>query len=88
MQALIQKIVHMASDHPLLAVWLCIFLSSTLLLGFLHESRILGDCLIVLVRHAKYELAACADMFRRLKNELSSWRATEVGRDHEHQPKP
>jgi hypothetical protein len=66
-----------ASDHPLIAGWLAPLFIITLAIGVIHECRIGGDVLIVLVRHAKEELGGLADVGRRLRHELTTWDTEE-----------
>lgn len=62
-----------ASDHPVIASWIVLFVLITLGIGVVHECRIGGDVLIVLVRHGKEELLGLADVGRRLRHELTTW---------------
>jgi hypothetical protein len=62
-----------ASKHPLLARFLMLVLVLTIWLGVIHDFRIGGEVLIVLVRHAKHELAQLGDVAERLKRELTTW---------------
>ncbi len=61
-------------DHPLLKRFLIAVFVVTLGLGFIHECRIAGEVVIVLVRHGKHELAALGDVAERLKRELTTWK--------------
>ncbi len=71
----IAKVIGAASDHPFIAAFLGLFMTIAILLGLLHEFSILGDCLIVLVRHGKDELQDAWNVVRRLKRELSTWKS-------------
>jgi hypothetical protein len=64
--------VKLASDHPLIAL---ILLGIPLLNGWMHEGRFFTECLIVGIRFFKHELLAWADIFRRLKRELTTWKS-------------
>jgi hypothetical protein len=65
------------SHSPFLYFALVVFLIVTLMIGVIHEFRIGGDLLIVLVRHAKEELTGLADVGRRLRHEFTTWDTQE-----------
>ena len=72
-----------ASHHPLMTGFFAIFLGVTLLLGLMHESLLAGEVSIVFVQRFKREAGELADVAKRLKNELTTWDAS-----NENQPPP
>ena len=58
-----------------LAAGLGLFLLMVLFLGVLHVCRILGRCLILLIREVKHELTALWDVVRDLAKEFSRWKS-------------
>jgi hypothetical protein len=68
-----QNLPKRAAEHPVLTGWVVLALSITLGIGVMHECRIGGDVLIVLVRDAKEELRALVGVAERLKKELTTW---------------
>jgi len=75
MRKAIEEILSLAIDHPLIALWLSLILLLMLLLGGLHVCRVLGRCLIVVVREVKHELSALWDVVRDLAKEFSRWKS-------------
>jgi hypothetical protein len=69
----VSEFVQCAVDHSVRAWSLVIFGVCTLALGLMHEARIAGDVLIVLIRHFKHEVVAGRDVLRRIKRELTTW---------------
>jgi hypothetical protein len=65
----------LAADHPLIALSLLIFVGIPLLLGWMHEGRFFAECAIVGIRFFKHEVNAWRDFLRRLKRELTTWKA-------------
>ena len=61
--------------HGVTSRLLSAFFVITLLLGGIHEIQIGGAVLVVLVRHAKHQLHAVAEVARDLKKELTTWKA-------------
>lgn len=66
--------VTLAADHPLIALVLVVFVALPLLNGWMHEGRYFGECLIVAIRFFKHEASAWADLLRRLRRELTTWK--------------
>ena len=64
--------LHHASNHPVLATFLTFIFITALGLGVIHECRLAGEILIVVVRHAKHELAALGDVWDRLRKVISA----------------
>lgn len=62
----------LAEHHPLLSRAFAAFIIVTLVIGFVHELRIIGEIGIVLTRISKEELAELRDTSRRLKRELTT----------------
>lgn len=52
-----------------------VFVVIPLLLGWLHEGRFFGECLIVGIRFFKHEIHAWRDYLRRLKREVTTWKS-------------
>ena len=67
--------VNLATDHPLIALGLVVFVAMPLLLGWMHEGRFFGECLIVGIRFFKHEVMLWKDYGARLKHELTTWKA-------------
>ncbi len=67
--------VTLVADHPLIALALVVFVALPLLNGWMHEGRFFGECLIVAIRFFKHEVSAWADLLRRLKREVTSWKS-------------
>jgi hypothetical protein len=55
-------------NHPLVALFLFI----TFCIGLAHETRIVGDMLVILVRYSKEELTGLRDVAQRLKREFTT----------------
>jgi len=70
-----QNLPNKAAKHPLLARFLVMVFVMTLALGVVHDCRIAGEVLIVLVRHAKHELVQLGDVAERLKREITTWKS-------------
>jgi hypothetical protein len=51
------------------------FLSITMLIGLIHEARILAEWLLILVAHGKREINEARVTGRRLVNALTKWDA-------------
>jgi hypothetical protein len=66
--------VKLSTDHPLIALALLVFVAIPLLLGWMHEGRFFGECLIVGIRFFKHEVFAWRDYLRRLKQALTTWK--------------
>lgn len=62
-------------DHPLIAVAVMVFVAIPLVNGWMHEGRFFGECLIVGIHFFKNEILAWAKFLRRLKRELTTWKA-------------
>ena len=71
----IETAFNLTADHPLIVLALVVFVAIPLLLGWMHEGRFFGECLIVGIRFFKHEAFAWAEFLRRLKRELTSWKA-------------
>ncbi len=67
--------VTLAADHPLIALAFFVFVAIPLLLGWMHEGRFFGECLIVGIRLFKHEVFAWQDYLWRLKQALTMWKA-------------
>jgi len=65
----------LVADHPLIALAFFVFVGIPLLVGWMHEARFFGECLIVGIRFFKHEAFAWAEFLGRLKRELMSWKA-------------
>ncbi len=63
----------LAADHPVVTVFFMIFLGNALVLGLMHEMRLLGECLILGVHLFKHELLAWREFLRRLRREITTW---------------
>lgn len=70
-----QNLLGATLDHPLIALALFVFGAIPLLLGWLHEGRFFAECMIVAIRFLKHEVLAWEDYLRRLKRELTTWKA-------------
>lgn len=46
-----------------------------LLIGWMHEGRFFGECLIGAIRFFKHETLLWREFLRRLKWELTTWKA-------------
>jgi hypothetical protein len=68
-----QNLPDKAAKHPFLARFLIFVFVVTLGLGVIHEFRLAGELLIVIVRYTKHELAQLRDVGERLKRELTTW---------------
>ena len=66
-------IAESASDHPIVASVITLFVMTTLLLGFLHECEIGGEVLILLVRMFKDRAHSLRNISKRLKAQFSTW---------------
>jgi ACR3 family arsenite efflux pump ArsB len=75
MRVAFESAVSLAADHPLIALSLLVFVGIPLVLGWMHEGRFFGECAIVGIRFFKHEVDAWADFLRRLKRELTTWKA-------------
>ena len=64
-------------DHPLIAVGLLVFVAVPFLLGWMHEGRFFGECLIVGIRFFKHEVALWREFLVRLRRELTSWESSD-----------
>jgi hypothetical protein len=58
--------------HPLTSLALAILLIITLI-NVIHDCRIGGDLLIVLIRDTKEEMRALGDVARRIRHDLTTW---------------
>lgn len=72
-----QDLPNKAAKHPLLARFLILVFAMALGLGVIHEARLVGEVLIVLVRYTKHELGQLADVGRRLRDEFTTWETVE-----------
>ena len=70
-----QYLAGVSADHPVIVGWLVPFLLITVVLGAIHELEIVGDMLIVLVRHGKKGLRGLVRVGTSLKRELTTWKA-------------
>jgi len=61
-------------DKPLVAIWLDLLFVLVVALGAIHTSRVFLECLLVVIRHFKYELIELASSICRLKHEFMVWR--------------
>ena len=68
-------VIELFRSHGVTASLLALFFAIALFLGILHEWRIFGDLLILLIRHGKRELAESWDVVVRLKRELTRWKS-------------
>jgi len=75
MRNAVEDVLKLAADHPLIAFWLSLILLLMLLLGGLHVCRVLGRCLIVVIREVKHELSGLWDVVRDLAKEFSRWKS-------------
>jgi hypothetical protein len=66
------SLLELAVDHPLIALSLLVFVGVPLVLGWMHEGRFFGECLIVGIRFFKHELFAWREFLNRLKRELTT----------------
>jgi len=66
---------NLAADHPLIALAFVVFVAIPLLVGWMHEGRFFGECLIVAIRFFKHEAFAWREFLRRLKRELTTWKS-------------
>ena len=71
---LFQGVLNRAAKHPLLACWFALFFVTALFLGTLHEARLIGDCLVVVIRDVKHELQISHEVLKKLKRELTTWK--------------
>jgi hypothetical protein len=62
-----------ATHHPLMWRGAAVFLAITLVLGFMHDGKIVGEISIVLVRQFKHQAAELIEVGKRLKKELTTW---------------
>lgn len=75
MRETFETAVTLGRDHPLIALSLLLLVAVPLLLGWMHEARFFGECLIVGIRFFKHEVSAWRDYLRRLKRELTTWKS-------------
>ena len=66
--------------HPLMWRGAAVFLAITLLLGFMHDGKIVGEISIVLIRQFKHQAAELGEVGKRLKKELTTWDDAEQDR--------
>ena len=66
--------------HPLKFCVLVLFVGLPLLLGWVHEGRIILDCSVPLIRHVKLECHEWRVSLDRWKHEIATW--------DEHAPAP
>ncbi|HEY0140395.1 MAG TPA: hypothetical protein VGF48_05830 [Thermoanaerobaculia bacterium] len=59
-----------AADRPLVALALVLFVGVPLVLGWVHEARILVDCSIPLIRHVKHEYREWKRTIEEVRKEL------------------
>lgn len=78
-----QNLPNKAAKHPFLARFLILVFVITLGLGVIHEARLAGEVLIVLVRYTKHELAQLGDVGHRLWDELTTWETAEEKKPEE-----
>ena len=78
-----QNLPNKAAKHPFLARFLIFIFVITLGLGVIHEARLAGEVLIVLVRYTKHELGQLADVGRRLRDEFTTWETVEEKKPEE-----
>ena len=64
------RLLTRAGGHPLIASWLALFFGIALVLGVMHETRIFGRCLVVLIQEVKHEYAALKGVGREVMQEL------------------
>ena len=56
----------------MIASWLILFFGIALVLGVMHETRIFGRCLVVLIQELKHEYAGVKEVARDVMRELST----------------
>jgi hypothetical protein len=77
MSGTVQTVLALVRDHPLIALALILFVLIPLVLGWMHEGRILADCSVPLIRHFKRECREWRETGRRLRHEFESWNVEE-----------
>lgn len=75
MHEAVKTALNLAADHPLIALAFVVFVGIPLLIGWMHEGRFFGECLIVAIRFLKHETSLWREFLRRLKRELTTWKA-------------
>ena len=74
MRETFETAVRLSADHPLIALALLIFVAVPLALGWMHEGRFFGECMIIGIRFFKHELTLWRKFVARLKRELTTWK--------------
>lgn len=75
MRVAFESEVSLAAGHPLIALALVVFVAIPLLLGWMHEGRFFGECLIIGIRFFKHEVSLWRGFLVRLKQELTDWKS-------------
>src|SRR5215218_1136319 len=78
MREAIDTAVRFSADHPMIALSLLVFGGIPLLLGWMHEARIIADCSVPLIRHVKQECREWRATIERVRKELRSSDEEEV----------
>jgi hypothetical protein len=73
MSVLIEYVLTLAADHPVIVCWLVIFVAFPLLLGWMHEARIIVECGIPFIQHFKRECDEWRETWYRAKREFTEW---------------
>lgn len=62
----------LTAKHPVLAAFLILFFGTSIVLGSIHETVILADVGVVLIRHVRQELHEAGEKLRELKREITA----------------
>jgi len=66
------RLLTRAGGHPLIVSWLILFFGIALVFGVMHETRIFGRCLVVLIQEMKHEYAGVKEVARDVMRELTT----------------
>ncbi|HYI12651.1 MAG TPA: hypothetical protein VEK57_26605 [Thermoanaerobaculia bacterium] len=75
MRNALEDVLKLAADHPLIAFWLALMLGLALLLGIIHELRVIVLGVTVLVREGKHGLRRLWDALKEFGREFKSWKS-------------
>ena len=60
-------------EHPIIAVAAGLYFGIAVLVGAIHETRFIGEVVLLGVRFIKHEVSEYRDLIRRAKRELTTW---------------
>jgi hypothetical protein len=63
-----------AGEHWLMAAGLLLVFLLVSAVGIAHWARIIGKCVLVVIRELKHEVTGAADIGREMKDELKTWK--------------